>query len=61
MRNFLAKLKMSFSPFSLINWVQAEKYGPKTPGGMVNESEVIKILSNLDPRDPKGPKETKNS
>ena len=26
---------------------------------MVNRSEVIKILSNLDPRHPKGPKKTK--
>ena len=34
-------------------------YGPKTPEEMVNESEVIKILSNLDPRHPKGPKKTK--
>ena len=52
----LYNLKSHFPLFSNINWLQAKKWGSKTPGGMVFAPKVIKILSILDPRGTKGSK-----
>ena len=57
----LYNLKSHFPLFSNINWLQAKKWGSKTPeGGMVFTPKVIKILSILDLRGTKGSKKQSN-
>ena len=54
-------LKSHFPLFSNINWLQAEKWGPKTPGAMLFAWKVMQKLLDMNARDLNGVRNALNS